>query len=123
MTESLFGKVDHHQHHLVDRLGECVNLMGEASDKLGRFIDKLNNHIDTQEVQIEQLANMVNDLVGMTEAQKKEIKSLKSRQEDHRKVINTLIVKVITLEQCVEDVQKKVFPQVRRSATWHHSSC
>jgi hypothetical protein len=58
---------------------------------------------------------MVNDLVGKTEAQAKEIKNLKSDRELHCKVINTMTAKVIALEQCVEDVQKKAFPSVRES--------
>jgi predicted nucleic acid-binding Zn-ribbon protein len=68
-----------------------------------------------QVVQIEQLANMVNDLIGRTEKQAKEIKGLKDNREEHRKVINTLTTKVIVLEQCVEDIQRKVFPNVRES--------
>jgi hypothetical protein len=54
--------------------------------------------------------NMVNNLV-----RKVEVKSLKANREEHCKVINTLMVKVITLEQCVEDVQRKAFPQVVRT--------
>jgi hypothetical protein len=80
-----------------------IDFMGEASDKLGRFINEFNNRIDTQDVQIEQLANMVN-LIGKVEGQQKEIKLFKSNHEEHHKVI--------ALEECVEDVQKKVFPQV-----------
>ena len=56
---------------------------------------------------------MVNDLVGKVESQAKEIKLLKSNQEDQCKVINHLTAKLIALEECVEDVQKKVFPKVR----------
>jgi cell division protein FtsL len=48
-------------------LGECINFIGEASDDVGRVINELNGRIDAQEVQIEQLANMVNDLVRRTE--------------------------------------------------------
>jgi hypothetical protein len=69
-----------------------------TSDKLWRFIDKLNHHVDTQDVQIDQLANMVNDLVGKVEGQQKEIKTIKADQERHRKVFNTLMAKVIALE-------------------------
>jgi hypothetical protein len=36
----------------------------------------------------------------------------KGNREEHHKVINTLTAKVIALEQCVEDVQRKAFPQV-----------
>jgi hypothetical protein len=79
-------------------------------------VDKLNEHINLQDVQINQLADMVNDLVGKTEEQAKEIKDLKADREVHRKVINTMTAKVIALEQCVEDVQKKAFPQV--GGTW-----
>jgi septation ring formation regulator EzrA len=86
--------------------------VGDVLDCVGRVIDKLNSYIDVQEVQIKQLANMVNNLVRKTEKQAKEIKVLKDNQEEHHKVINMLTTKVITLEQCMEDVQKKAFPQV-----------
>jgi predicted RNase H-like nuclease (RuvC/YqgF family) len=102
--------VDHYQNHPLGRLDKHVDFMGEALDKLGRFINELNNCMNTQDVQIEQLANMVNNLV-----RKVEVKSLKANREEHCKVINTLMVKVITLEQCVEDVQRKAFPQVVRT--------
>ena len=86
--------------------------MGEAADCVGRVVDELNGHIDAQDVQIEQLANMVNDLVGTVEGQAKKIKQLKSNQETQCKVLNNLTAKFIALEECVEDVQKKVFPKV-----------
>ena len=73
----------------------------------------MNNRIDVQDVQIEQLANMVNDLVGMVEGQAKRIKQLESNQECQQKVINNLTAKFITQEECMEEVQKKVFPKVR----------
>jgi hypothetical protein len=79
-------------------------------------VDKLNSCIDAQEVQIKRLANMVNDLIRKTEGQAKAIKELRLDHESHHKVINTLTHKIIALEQCVEDVQKKVFPQV--GGTW-----
>jgi septation ring formation regulator EzrA len=96
-------------------LDECINFVGEVSNRVGKVVDKLNSWIDVQDVQIKQLANMVNDLVGKTEKQHKEIKLLKDNWEDHRKVINMLTTKVIALEQCVEDVQRKAFPKVRES--------
>jgi hypothetical protein len=72
-----------------------------------------------QDVQIQQLAKMVNDLVGKTEEQAKAIKGLKESREEQRKVINQMTVKVIASEQYTKDIQKKVFPKVRRSrATW-----
>jgi hypothetical protein len=43
------------------------------------------------------------------------IKELRSDHKSHHKVINTLTYKIIALEQCVEDVQKKAFPKVRES--------
>ena len=46
------------------------------------------------------------------EGQAKEIKLLKTNQEDQHKVINRLTAKFIALEECVEDVQKKAFPKV-----------
>jgi archaellum component FlaC len=110
--ESQLGDIGHCQNHPVDMLGEHIDFISEASDCVGRVVDKLNGHIDAQEVQIEQLANMVNDLVRKTEGQAKKIKELQSDHEGHHKVINTLTHKIIALEQCVEDVQKKVFPNV-----------
>ena len=93
---------------------EHINFIGDASDRVGGVVDELNSHIDAQEVQIKQLANMVNDLVGKTEGQAKAIKKLRSDRESHRKVINMLTHKIIALEQCIKDVQKKVFPSGRR---------
>jgi hypothetical protein len=55
---------------------------------------------------------MVNNLVENVEGQQKEIKLLKNNCKEHCKDINILTAKVITLEQCIEDVQKKAFPQV-----------
>jgi hypothetical protein len=81
-------------------------------DHVGKVVDKLNNRIDMQDVQIEQLANMVNDLVGKVENQANEIKGLKRGKEEHRKVINNLTAKLIAVEEYTEDIQKKVFPQV-----------
>ena len=104
--------LDQHQDHPIDHLDERIDFVGEATDRVGKVVDKLNNRIDAQDIQINQLANMVNDLVGKVESQAKEIKLLKSNQEDQRKVINCLTAKFIALEECVEDVQKKVFPKV-----------
>jgi chromosome segregation ATPase len=75
-------------------------------------VDELNSCINVQDVQIQQLANMVNDLVRKVEGQAKEIKSLKTNCEEQRKVINRMTAKVIALEQYTEDIQRKVFPQV-----------
>lgn len=110
--ESQVGDVDHHQNNPVDCLEEHVNFIRDAADCVGCVVDKLNSCIDVQEVQIEQFANMVNDLVGKMEEQAKEIKLLKSNHEDHCKVINMMTAKAIALEQCVEDLQKKAFPKV-----------
>jgi archaellum component FlaC len=96
--------MDCHQNHPLDRLDEHVDFMGEAANKLGWFIDELNSHMDTQDVQIDQLATMVKNLIGKTEKQQKEIKNLKSNCEMQCKIINTLTAKVIALEQCMEDV-------------------
>jgi methyl-accepting chemotaxis protein len=81
--QSSIEEVDCCQNYPLGRLDEQVNFMGEALDKLGRFIDELNSHVDTQDTQIEQLTNMVNDLVGKVEDQAKEIKMLKTNQEEH----------------------------------------
>ena len=104
--------LDRRQDHPVDRLEECIDFVRDASDHVGRVVDELNSRIDAQDVQIEQLANMVNDLVGK-ESQAKEIKEYKTTQECHRKVINTLTAKLIALGESVEEVQKKAFPKVR----------
>jgi uncharacterized coiled-coil protein SlyX len=117
--ESQLGDVGRHQNHPVDKLAECINFIGDASDCVGGVVDELNSHIDAQEVQIKQLANMVNNLVGKTKGQAKEIKELKLDCENHCKVINRLSHKIIALEQCIEDVQKKAFPQV--GGTWPNS--
>ena len=106
--------LDQCQDHPIDCLNECINFVGEATDCVGKVVDKLNNHIDAQDIQINQLANMVNDLVGMVESQAKEIKLLKSNQENQRKVLNTLTAKFIALEESVEDIQKKAFLKVSR---------
>jgi archaellum component FlaC len=116
VLDNKIGLVGRQQSHPIDRLGERINFIGEALDCVGKVVDKLNSQIDVQEVQIEQLANLVNDLVGKTEGQAKEIKLLKNNCEEHHKVINTLTAKVIVLEQCMEDIQKKAFPQV--GGTW-----
>lgn len=100
------------QNHLVDKLQEQVDFVGDAADWVGRVVDELNDRINLQDIQIEQLANPVNNLVGKTQEQAKYIKELKVDCKSHRKVINTLTAKQIVLEQCVEDVQKKVFPKV-----------
>jgi hypothetical protein len=39
--------------------------MGKASNKIGQFVNELNNWIDTQDVQINHLANMVNNLISV----------------------------------------------------------
>ena len=112
----LHGKVDqldHQQEHPIDRLDKHIDIVGEMTDHVGKVVDELNSRIDAQDVQINQLANMVNDLVRKVESQAKEIKLLKSNQEDQCKVINRFTAKLIALEECVEDVQKKVFPKVR----------
>ena len=100
------------QNHLVDCCNKHIDFIGDAADRVGLVVDKLNDQINLQDVQVEQLANMVNNLIGKVEGQSKEIKILKANREFHRKVINTMTAKVIALEQCVEDVQRKVFPQV-----------
>jgi uncharacterized coiled-coil DUF342 family protein len=119
--QSSIEDVDCKQNHPLDCLDEHVDFMGEASDKLVRFIDELNHHIDIQDIQIEQLANTVNELIGKVEGQAKEIKMLKENREEHCQVINILTAKVIALEECVEDVQKRLSPG-RRRATWSASS-
>jgi uncharacterized coiled-coil protein SlyX len=112
MLDNKIGRVDRQQNHPVDRLDECIDFAGEATDQVGKVVDELNSHIDVQDVQIQQLANMVNDLVGKVEGQAKAIKGLKESLEEQRKVINRMTAKVIALEQCTKDIQKKVFPQV-----------
>ena len=105
--------LDQCQDHPIDRLNEHIDFVGEVTDRVGKVVDELNNCIDAQDIQINQLPNMVNNLIGKVESQAKEIKLLKSNQEDQHKVINRLTAKFIALEECMEDVQKKVFPKVR----------
>jgi hypothetical protein len=81
--QSMVENMDCQQNHPLGRLDKHINFMGDAADKLGQFIDGLNNRIDTQDVQINHLANMVNDLIGKVEGQAKEIKSLKTNREEH----------------------------------------
>lgn len=111
--KSQLRDVGHLQTHPVDKLQEQTDFVGDVVDCVGCVVDELNECINLQDIQINQLADMVNDLVGKTEKQAMEIKNLQADREVHRKVINTMTAKVITLEQYVEDVQKKVFPQVR----------
>jgi uncharacterized coiled-coil protein SlyX len=114
VLDNKIGCVDRTQNHLVDRLEEHLDFIGDASDRVGKVVDELNGRIDCQDVQIQQLANMVNDLIGKVEGQAKAIKSLKEGWEEQRKVINRMTAKIIGLEQYCEDIQKKVFPKVRR---------
>jgi hypothetical protein len=116
VLDDKIGRVDRQQNHPVDRLEEHLDFIGDASDRVGQVVDELNHRIDVQDVQIQQLANMVNDLVGKVENQANEIKGLKRGKEEHRKVINNLTAKLIAVEECLEDVQKKAFPRVRESS-------
>jgi hypothetical protein len=113
VLDDKIGRVDRQQNHPIDRLEEHLDFVGDASDCVGKVVDKLNNQIDVQDIQIQQLANMVNDLVGKVENQANKIKGLKRGREEHRKVINNLTTKLIAVEECLEDVQKKAFPRVR----------
>jgi hypothetical protein len=115
VLDDKIGRVDRQQNHPVDRLEERLDIVGDVADRVGQVVDELNQRIDVQDVQIQQLANMVNDLVGKVENQANEIKGLKRGKEEHRKVINNLTVKLIAVEECLEDVQKKAFPRVRES--------
>jgi prefoldin subunit 5 len=112
VLDNKIGRVDRQQNHPVDRLDKRIDFVREATDRVGKVVDELNSHIDCQDVQINQLANMVNDLVGKVGGQAKAIKSLKESREEQHKVINWMTAKVISLEQYTEDIQKKVFPQV-----------
>ena len=71
------------QNHPVDRLQEQTNFIGDAVDRVGWVVDELNKWINLQDVQINQLADMVNDLVGKTEGQTQEIKDLQANREVH----------------------------------------
>jgi hypothetical protein len=118
--ESQLGDVSCQQNHPANCLNEHINFIEDVVDRVGLVVDELNDCINLQDIQIGQLANMVNDLVGKTEVQAKEVKNLKADRESHCKVINTMTVKVIALEQCIEDLQKKVFPKVRE---WSLKCC
>jgi uncharacterized coiled-coil protein SlyX len=114
VLDNKIGRVDRTQNHPVDRLEEHLDFIGDASNRVGKVVDELNGRIDCQDVQIQQLADMVNDLVRKVEGQAKMIKGLKESREEQCKVINRMTAKVIALEQYTEDIQKKVFPKVRR---------
>jgi hypothetical protein len=114
VLDNKIGWVDRAHNHPVDRLEECLDCVGDLSDRVGKVVDELNGRIDCQDVQIQQLANMVNDLVGKVEGQAKAIKGLKESREEQHKVINWMTTKLIAMEQYTEDIQKKVFPKVRR---------
>ena len=77
MLHDKMVRLDQHQDHPIDRLDEHVDFVGEATDHVGKVVDEFNSCIDAQDVQIEQLANMVNDLIGKVENQANEIKGLK----------------------------------------------
>jgi hypothetical protein len=112
VLDDKIGCIDHQQNHPLDCLEEHLDFLMDGSDQVGKVVDELNNRIDVQEVQIQQLANMVNNLVRKVEGQAKAIKSLTESREEQRKVINQMTVKVIALEQYTEDIQQKVFPKV-----------
>jgi uncharacterized coiled-coil protein SlyX len=114
LLDNKIGRVDRTQNHPIDRLEEHLDFVGDASDRGGKVVDELNGCIDCQDVQIQQLADMVNNLVGKVEEQAKAIKGLKESREEQRKVINRMTAKLIAVEQYTEDIQKKVFPKVRR---------
>jgi hypothetical protein len=88
VLDNKIGRVDHQQNHPVDHLDEHIDFVREATDRVGKVVDELNSCIDIQNVQIQQLANMVNDLVRKVEGQAKAIKGLKESWEEQRKVIN-----------------------------------
>ena len=92
------NQLDHRQDHPIDHLDEHINFVGEATDHIGKVVDELDNCIDAQDVQIDQLANMVNDLIVKSQA--KEIKALKTSREEHCKVINQFTAKLIALDEC-----------------------
>jgi uncharacterized coiled-coil protein SlyX len=114
VLDNKIGRVDRTQNHPLDRLDDRLDFIGDAADRVGKVVDELNGRIDCQDIQIQQLADMVNDLVGKVEGQAKMIKGLKESREEQRKVINRMTAKVIALEQYTEDIQRKVFPKVRR---------
>jgi hypothetical protein len=74
VLDNKIGRVDRQQNHPVDRLDECIDFVGEATDHVGKVVNELNSCIDVQDVQIQQLANMVNDLIRKVEGQAKVIK-------------------------------------------------
>jgi archaellum component FlaC len=115
VLDNKLGRVDRQQNHPVDRLDERIDFIGDAADRVGKVVDELNGRVDCQDVQIPQLADMVNDLVGKVEGQAKEIHRLKESREEQCKVINQMTAKLIAVEQYTKDIQKKVFPKVRRS--------
>jgi hypothetical protein len=57
--ESQFGNLGHQQNYLVNHLSEHINFIGDAGDHVGLVVDELNDCIYLQDIQIKQLATMV----------------------------------------------------------------
>ena len=74
LLSSKVEDASHIQNHLVNCPLEHIDFIGETSNRVGGVVDKLNSHIDAQDIQIDQLANMVNNLVGKVEGQAKQLK-------------------------------------------------
>jgi hypothetical protein len=103
-----------HQNHPVDHLSKHVDFMGDHMDSIGNVIDTMSEKITKQDVKIVQLADMVNDMVGVTKAQKKELEVRKKSIKDHHHVMKTLTGKYVSADDHIEQLEQKVFPQVRR---------
>jgi hypothetical protein len=82
MLDNKISRVDRQQNHPVNHLDERIDFIGDAADRVGKVVDELNSCVDVQDVQIQQLANMVNDLVRKVEEQAKAIKGLKDSREE-----------------------------------------
>ena len=57
--------------------------MGDHSDWIRRIVDCLHERINEQDICIDQLSSMINKLVGVVEAQKKELEVCKKAINDH----------------------------------------
>jgi hypothetical protein len=100
------------QNHPLDQLSEHADFMGDHINSVGKVMDVMSEQITKQDTNIAQLANMVNNLIGVTEAQKKELESHKKSLKDHCQVINMMTVKYMSANDHIEGLEWKVFPQV-----------
>lgn len=71
------------------------------------MVDSLHECIEEQDIKINQLATMVNNLVGVVKSQK-ELEVCKKQLNDHCRVINTMMAKYMLANDHIE-LEKKYF--------------